>query len=41
MAKCFKPYFGKLKKNSVFGAGLTAEHNALTPRSIGPIVSEI
>ena len=29
------------RNNSVFGAALPAEHNALTLRSIGPIVSEI
>ena len=41
MTKCLKPYFCKLEKQRVFGAALPAEHNALTLRSIGPIVSEI
>ena len=33
--------FANWRNNSVFGAALPAEHNALTLRSIGPIVSEI
>ena len=33
--------FANWTNNSVFGAALPAEHNALTLRSIGPIVSEI
>jgi hypothetical protein len=41
MRKSLKPYFCKLKKHSDFGAALPAEDNALTLRSIGPIVSEI
>jgi hypothetical protein len=41
MTKCLKPYFCKLKKRSVFAAALPAEHNALTLRSTGPIVSGI
>ena len=41
MTKCLKPYFANWRNNSVFGATLPAEHNALTLRSIGPIVSEI
>ena len=32
---------GNWRNNSVFRAALPAEHNALTLRSIGPIVSEI
>jgi hypothetical protein len=34
-------FFKNCRNNSVFGAALAAEHNALTPRSFGPIVSEI
>ena len=41
MTKCLKPYFANWRNNSVFGAALPAEHNALTLRSIAPIVSEI
>ena len=38
----FKTLFLQIEKNnSVFGAALPAEHNALTLRSIGPIVWEI
>ena len=33
--------FANWRNNSVFGAALPAEHNALTLRSTGPIVSEI
>ena len=35
------PILANSRNNSVVGAALPAEHNALTLRSIGPIVSEI
>ena len=41
MTKCYNVIFPNWRNNSVFGAALPAEHNALTLRSIGPIVSEI
>ena len=42
MTKCFwNLIFANWRNNSVFRAALPAEHNALTLRSIGPIVSEI
>jgi hypothetical protein len=41
MRKCLKPYFCKLKKQQCFRRNATAEHNALTLRSIVPTVSEI
>ena len=41
MTKCLKPFLENWRNNSVVGAALPAEHNALTLRSIGPIVSEI
>ena len=37
----FKTLFLKIEETSVFGEALAAQHNALTLRSIGPIVSEI
>jgi hypothetical protein len=38
----FKTLFLQIEEqNIVFGAALPAEHNALTLRPIGPIVSEI
>jgi hypothetical protein len=38
----FKTLFLQIEEiNSVFAAALPAEHNAVTLRSIGPIVSEI
>ena len=42
MTKCLNPLFLQIEdNNSVFRGALPAKHNALTLRSIGPIVSEI
>jgi Holliday junction resolvase-like predicted endonuclease len=42
MTKCLKPcFFANWRNNSAFGSALPDQHNALTLRSIGPIVSEI
>ena len=41
VTKCLNLNFVNWRNNSVVGAALPAEHNALTLRSIGPIVSEI
>jgi hypothetical protein len=37
----FKTLFLQIEETTAFGEALPAEHNALTLRSIGPIVSEI